>query len=133
MPVRSQKWMWVTLLLTLVLGVSLGVLLDRFVLNEARGDTRQSREGRNHGERFIDHLESELKLSAEQRENLEQTLATNREKANAFWTETRDSYTELRKEFRQDIRDLLNPDQQKRYDELLAAEDARRKKRNGKR
>jgi hypothetical protein len=133
MPMRSKKWMYVTLLLTLILGMSLGVLLDRFVLNEARGDTRQSRERRSHGERFIDHLQSELKLSTEQRENLEQMLAVNREKADAFWKKTRSSYTELRKEFRQDIRKLLTPDQQKRYDELLAAEDARRKQRNQKR
>jgi hypothetical protein len=133
MLMRSQKWMWVTLLLTLILGLSLGVLLDRFVLKEARGDTRESREGRNHGERFIDHLQSELKLSTEQRENLEQLLTVNREKADAFWKETRSSYTELRKQFRQDIRDLLAPDQQKRFDEMLAAEDARRKKRNEKR
>jgi hypothetical protein len=132
MLTRSQKWMWVTLLLTLVLGVSLGVLLDRFVLSEARGDTRQSREHRSH-EKFIEHLESELKLSSDQRGNLERILAVNREKAEAFWKETRSSYGELRKEFRQDIRDLLNPDQQKRYDELLAAEDARRRQRDKRR
>jgi Spy/CpxP family protein refolding chaperone len=133
MTIRSRKWMYVTLLLILVLGMSLGVLLDRFVLIEARGDTRESRDHREHGERFINHLQSELKLSPEQRESLEDKLATNREKAEAFWKETRSSYGELRKEFRKDIRDLLTPDQQKRYDELLAAEDARRRERRQKR
>ena len=133
MPMRSRNWMWATLLLTLVLGMSLGVLLDRFVFNEARGDTQRSRGHRGHGGRFIDRLESELRLSPEQRENLEQILTVNREKADAFWEETRSSYSELRKEFRQVIRDSLAPEQQKRFDEMLAAEDAKRKKRNKKR
>ena len=32
MPVTFKKWMWLTILLTLILGMSLGILLDSLVL-----------------------------------------------------------------------------------------------------
>jgi hypothetical protein len=120
--------MWVTLFLTLVLGMSLGILLDRFVLKGGESD-EGSHDGRSRRERFIEHLDNELDLSPEQKASLEDVLAANRKKADAFWKETRSSYAELRKEFRQEIRVLFAPEQQKIYDQLLAAEDAKRKKR----
>lgn len=128
MPMRSRKWMWVTLFLTLVLGMSLGTLLDRFVLESGRSDSGRNHDRSSRSERFIEHLDNELDLSPEQKANLEEVLADNREKADAFWEETRNSYAELRKEFRQDIRALFAPEQQKRFDEMLAAEDAKRTK-----
>ena len=128
MSMRSRKWMWVTLLLTLVLGISLGILLDRFVLNTGENDSGSNHDRRSRSERFIERLDNELNLSPEQKASLENVLDANREKADAFWEETRNSYAELRKEFREDIRALFAPEQQKLYDEMLAVEDAKRKK-----
>lgn len=121
---RSRKWMWATLVLTLVLGVSLGVLLDRNIDFQSRDGNRQSRSGR-----FLSMLETELDLSSEQKEDLTKVLAANREKADAFWREARSSYAELRKEFRQQIRSVLNPEQQERFDAMMAKHDAQHEQR----
>ena len=122
---RSRKWMWATLVLTLVLGMSLGVLLDRNIdFFQSRDGNRQSRSGR-----FLSMLETELDLSSEQKEDLTKVLAANREKADAFWREARSSYAELRKEFREQIRTVLNPEQQERFDAMMAKHDAQREQR----
>jgi uncharacterized membrane-anchored protein YhcB (DUF1043 family) len=115
---RSRKWMWVALFLTLILGMSLGVLLDRNLTGQrSQGDRRTS---------FKERLESELQLSPEQKEELEKVLTANRARADDFWKQTRSSYAELRQEFRQLIRALLTPEQQERFDAMMAEIDARR-------
>jgi Spy/CpxP family protein refolding chaperone len=119
--------MWATLSLTLVLGMSLGILLDRFVLD--RDDSRTQRRHRDGSDHFLTKLERELDLSSEQKAQLEKVLAANRQKARDFWKHTRGSYAELRQEFRQEIRTVLTPEQQKRFDEMMAKEDARRRER----
>lgn len=129
MPLRSRKWIWVSLTLTLVLGISLGILLDELVLGGERDSRRGESSRQSRTERFKAKLENELDLSREQKEELEKALASSNERARAFWKETRSAYSELRKEFRQEIRALLTPEQQKRFDEMMAREDARRKKR----
>ncbi len=121
---RSRKWMWATLVLTLILGMSLGVLLDRNIDFWSHGHDSESR-----SRRFMSMLEKELELSSEQKENLTKVLAANREKADAFWSDTRNSYAELRKEFRKQIRSVLNPEQQERFDAMMAEVDARREER----
>ncbi len=121
---RSRKWMWATLVLTLILGMSLGVRLDRNLHFWSHGHDSESR-----SRRFMSMLEKELELSSEQKENLTKVLAANREKADAFWSDTRNSYAELRKEFRKQIRSVLNPEQQERFDAMMAEVDARREER----
>lgn len=127
MSVTFKKWMWLTLLLTLVLGMSLGILLDALVLgrDDVANQHDQSRGDRT--ERFKAKLERELSLTSDQMRKLETVLAANREKADAFWKQSRESYNELRKEFRQAIRDTLTPEQQTKYDEMVRKHDERRK------
>lgn len=128
MPATFKKWMWLTLLLTLILGMSLGILLDALVLGR---DDRGGQHGQSDGdrnERFKAKLERELKLTPEQMQELDAVLASNREKADAFWKQSRESYHELRKEFRLAIRDTLTREQQTKYDEMVRKHDERRKK-----
>ena len=121
---RSRKWMWTSLLLALILGLSLGFLLDRLVSGQ-----RESRDSGERSGRFMSRLESELDLTSGQKEQLEAVLAGNHERADAFWKQTRAAYTELRKEFRAQIRDVLTPEQQERFDAMMARADARREQR----
>jgi Spy/CpxP family protein refolding chaperone len=117
--------MWATLGLTLIVGVGLGVALDRLLIE---------REGyHRHGERgakLLAKLSQELELTPEQQAELEKTIASNRERAHEFWSGSRASFETLRQEFRRDIRALLNPEQQKRFDEMVAREDEKRKRRH---
>jgi Spy/CpxP family protein refolding chaperone len=124
--------MWFTLLLTLVLGMSLGVMLDELVLGgvEDKGSRNGDREDRT--ARFKAMLERELDLSPEQTAQLEGVLSTNNERARAFWSHTREEYRELRNDFRQEIRALLTPEQQKRFDDRMAEHDEKRHRRDSK-
>jgi len=130
MQATFKKWMWLTLLLTLILGVSLGILLDALVLGRDDVGSRHDRSRGDRTERFKSKLESELGLTPEQMQELDTVLASNREKADALWKQSRESYLELRKELRQAIRDTLTPEQQKKYDEMVAEHDERRKREN---
>ena len=121
----SRQWMWATLGLTLIVGLGLGVALDRLLL-ERGGHHR-------HGERgtqLLAKLTNELDLDSEQRVALEKTIASNREQAHAFWSESRTAFDALRQEFRRDIRVLLNPEQKNKFDEMVAREDEKRQRRH---
>lgn len=128
MPVTFKKWMWLTLLLTLILGVSLGILLDALVLGRDDVESEHSQNRGDRNERFKARLENELSLTSDQMRELDTVLTANREKADAFWKQSRESYNELRKEFRQAIREILTPEQQEKYDEMVRKHDERRKK-----
>lgn len=120
----SRKWMWATLGLTLIVGMSLGVALDRLLL-EREGYHRH----REQGAKLLAKLTDELELDSEQQATLEKTLASNRERAHTFWNESRAAFDKLRQQFRQDIRVLLNPEQKRKFEEMVTREDEKRKRR----
>ena len=129
MKPASRKWMWASLLLTLIVGMGIGVAIDRLALErDGRGGDRRDR-----GARLAARLNSELQLTPEQQVKVEATLASNRERARAFWRESQTAYETLRKEFRQDIRALLDPEQQTRFDDMIRRDDERRRGREERR
>ena len=125
-PARSSGWMWVSLTLTLLVGVSLGMVLSQMVRGDrgrAEGPRHEERRGREG--RLFEKLDRELDLTEAQRAELRARLDANRDKARAFWDGTRREHAELRRQFRQEIRALLTPEQQKRYDRLISKENHR--------
>ncbi len=129
----AKKWMWVTLLATLLLGVGVGVLVDRFLLVPTVLSS-----GSDHPERWTDRrsrfrarLQEELALGPEQTRDIERVLEGNHEIARQFWAESRREFEALRQQFRSDIRDVLTEEQATRFDALLAERDERRKGREG--
>ena len=121
--------MWASLLLTLIVGMGMGVAIDRLALE---GDRRGGDRG-DRGARLAARLTSELQLTPEQQAKVEAALASNRERAREFWRESQTAYETLRKEFRQDIRALLTPEQQERFDEMVQRDDERRRQREERR
>jgi Spy/CpxP family protein refolding chaperone len=125
MKPASRKWMWASLVLTLIVGMGMGVAIDRLVLE------REGRDGAR-GERvsgLAARLRDELQLTPEQQAKVEAALAANRERARQFWRESQTAYENLRTEFRQQIRALLDPEQQTRFDEMVQRADERRRRR----
>jgi len=133
----SRGWMATALGLTLVVGVSAGVALDRFVLTTpevhlpadrssrgSRTDTRND-DGR-HGGSLLTRLTRELDLSTDQHEQLEAVLAGNRERADAYWKTSRGEYAALREEFRTAIRGVLTDAQREQFNRLLQRDEERR-------
>lgn len=140
----SSVWMAAALGLTLVVGVSAGVALDRFVLTtpeahlpanrSPRATTTDTRDddGR-HGERLLTRLTRELELTAEQHDQLEAVLANNRERADAYWKTSRGEYTALREEFRAAIRSVLTEPQREQFNQLLQRDEERRQQQSQRR
>jgi hypothetical protein len=73
-------------------------------------------------ERFLKHLDREVHLDQDQRTQIQTLLNGDRDKMVAY-LET------LRKTTRAEIRARLSPDQQTRFDAMMARHDAERKKR----
>lgn len=124
--------MGATLVATLVLGIGAGVLVDRLLIlpgTAARAEADAGAQRSDHDQRrqrFRDRLRDELHLTAEQQSKLAEVLDANHDVAERFWEDSRRQYEDLRKSFRQDIRALLTEEQRVRFDEMVAAYDARR-------
>lgn len=130
----AKKWMWVTLLTTLLLGVGVGVLVDRVLLVPAtvRSSGSDHRERwRDRRGRFLAELQRELALEPEQTREVERVLENNHDTARQFWSESRQQFDALRQQFRNEIRAVLTAEQATRFDTLLAERDQRRKAREG--
>ena len=84
-----------------------------------------SRGGRGHLER----LQRELDLSPEQRDSVRAILERHRPGFDSVWAESRPRYETLRDRVRSDIRAQLGPDQQRRYDDMIARLEAKRRAR----
>ncbi len=127
----AKKWMWITLLATLLLGVGLGVLVDRFVLvpSVLSSGSDHPERWKDRRSRFYARLQEELALGPEQSRDIERVLEGNHERARQFWAESRQQFDALRQQFRSDIRAVLTEEQATRFDDLLAERDARRKDR----
>ncbi len=146
MQLVTRVWMTAALGVTLVLGLSLGILLDRFALTtpethvvsepaEAAGggrgrEARSDRtDNRRHREPLLDRLTRELELTSVQHDSLETVLSANRERARASWRDWRGQYDAMREEFRDDIRAVLSDAQSTEFDEMLARDEERRQER----
>ena len=140
MVASAKKWMGVTLLATLMIGVGAGVLVDRFLLastsraHSRSRDADRSRGGEhaNRGRRMVERMRSGLDLTDDQAARLEEVINQNHETAHQYWKESRQEYEKIRHQFRADIRELLNDSQQLKFDEMIAEYEAKgRRNREG--
>ena len=134
--------MWTSVGLTLLVGVSLGLVGDRlffqgpapnttpiwFVCREGSLDT-EDQPGYLYPERFrkklLEGLSLELSLSQQQQDELNEMLENRRVGAREFWEDFRHAYCDVRDQFRSDIRELLESEQQQKFDEMTERLDRR--------
>lgn len=127
----AKKWMGVTLVTTLVIGMGAGILLDRLVLvptvDSRTSDSERSgeRRHRDRGHRMGERLHSRLGLTDEQVARLEEVMSENHETARQFWRNSREEFETLRQQFRADIRELLTEEQRVAFDEMVAEYEAK--------
>ncbi len=142
MMASAKKWMGVTLVATLVIGMGAGVLVDRFLLastltgltgltgstvhSRARGvDRSRGGEHSERGRRMVERLRSGLDLTDDQAARLEEVMNRNHETAHQYWKDSRQEYETIRQQFRADIRELLNEEQQGKFDQMVAEYEAK--------
>jgi len=140
----AKIWMWSSLGLVLLVGLCLGVVADRlllqpqavfadatpqkqapmwFICEDRRSIPIEEEPGYLYPERLrtrlLDSLSERLGMNAEQRSRLEESLEEKRHDAHEFWEGSRHAYCDLRDGFRDDIRALLDQEQKVRYDEMM--------------
>lgn len=125
MTSSAKKWIGVTLAATLVIGMGAGILVDRFLLvstaDSGVSDSRERGERhRDRGRRMVERLRSRLALTDEQAARLDTVMKENHETAREFWRNSRQEFETLRRQFREDIRELLTEEQRVTFDQMVA-------------
>ncbi len=135
MVATARKWMSVTLVATLFIGVGAGILVDRFLLGPtafgADVERRSGRGGdhRDHGRHMVERLEERLDLNSDQVVQLEAVVNRHHETARAFWKDSRSQFETLRVQIRHDIRELLTEEQKVEFDTMVAEYESKREHR----
>jgi len=114
-----MKLPWKYILVSLAIGLLLGGAGGVFCLRGIAAPWTP-----RNAEMFLRRLDNELRLTEPQRTQIRSFLSANRNKMASF-------QDEIRKTTRAEIRGLLTPDQQSRFDAMIARHDAKRKKREG--
>lgn len=117
---RTRLKMWLVLMAVFVLGVATGAALTGLYRSRASGP--EARERAMH-ERF-EKMRRELNLTDEQTTAVRTILDETRNEYRALKTELRPRFEEPRQKARARIRALLNPEQQKKFDAMVAQQDA---------
>ena len=120
---RTKLMMWLVLVAVFLLGAVSGAALTGLIRSRASGE-RPDHE-RAMKERF-DKMRSELNLSDQQTTAVRAILEETRNEYRALKTELRPRFEEPRLKARTRIRALLTPEQQQKFDAMMAQHDAQR-------
>ena len=106
----------------LIIGLLLGTLLGASPL---RWKIRSLWDHRTPQERILGRISSRLDLSSEQKTKVAAILEAKRVKIDALFAEGRSKFQAVRMETRAEIRNILTPEQIKKFEVLEAEMDAR--------
>ncbi len=119
-----MKLSWKQVVPAFLLGAAAGLLLSRCCAISAF-----HRHGSGRFEHYLlDQFSSKLQLTEEQRGKVAAILEAKRKKVDALRAEIKPRFEEIRTSTSGEIRQLLNPDQQKKFDQLEAKWSIRRKR-----
>ena len=119
---RTRLKIWLVLVVVFVLGCATGVALTGLYRSRASGDRPETRE-RAMNERF-ERMRNELSLTEQQTTAVRTILDETRNEYRALRTELRPRFEEPRLKARSRIRALLTSEQQKKFDAMVAQQDA---------
>ena len=126
---KSRWKSWLVLVVVFVLGAVTGVGLGGVYRSKTDVSFRGS-PGRNRDAMF-EKMRSDLSLTEEQSKEMRKVLDETGNDFRALRNELRPRYEELRLKTRGRMRALLTPEQQGKFDSLMAEIDARRQKEGG--
>jgi Spy/CpxP family protein refolding chaperone len=115
-----MKSTWIHIVIALLIGIGVGWLgADKFESH------RPWKKGR-----MMERFSKELHLTPDQAQKVAKIMESTRAKFDTLHDEVRPRMEEIRNSSRQEIRNLLNTDQQKAFDQMNARWEARKKRRN---
>ncbi len=126
---KSRLKTWLVLVVIFVLGGVTGVGIGGVYRSKGDASFRGS-PGRNR-EAMFEKMRADLNLSEEQSKEMRKVLDETGNEFRALRSELRPRYEELRMKTRGKMRALLTPEQQVKFDSLMAEIDARRQKEGG--
>lgn len=121
---RTRMKMWLVLVAVFVLGSVTGAALTGLYRSRASGDRPEARD-KAMRERF-EKMRTELKLTDDQTKAVRAIIDETRNEYRALRTELRPRFEEPRQKARARIRALLTPEQQQKFDAMIAQQDAQR-------
>jgi hypothetical protein len=68
---------------------------------------------------FVRRLDDALKLTADQRSAIEKIIAEGQDQNHSIWTNNAEQMRRVMQDVRRHLHDVLSPDQQKQFDELM--------------
>lgn len=119
---RTRLKIWLVLVAVFVLGSVTGAALTGLYRSRASGGGKESKERAMH-ERF-EKMRQELSLTDDQTTQVRAILDETRNEYRTLREELRPRFDEPRMKARAKIRALLNAEQQKKFDALVAQQDA---------
>jgi Spy/CpxP family protein refolding chaperone len=128
---RTTLKIWLVLVAVFLLGSVTGAALTGLYRSRASGG-REARDRGRHEQRF-EKMRQELGLTDQQTNDVRAILDQTRNEYRALREELRPRFEEPRLKARAKIRALLSADQQKKFDELTARQDAEHKAESEKR
>ncbi len=122
--IRSKKLAFVSFLAVFLLGMVLGVVLERFVFSADYHGRRR------HGpsEYLFNKFSKELALDEEQKNQLEKLLKEIGDKHRRIRDANKQQYAKIRSEFDASFRQVLTHDQLEKYERLVQEFEAARKR-----
>ena len=108
------------LLAVFVLGSATGAAIDGIYRARASADSRVL--SMRDGEAYFETLQRQLKLNAVQASSIRLILDRTRDDYKGICAETRPRYDALRGQARMQMRALLTPEQQQRFDDIVTQE-----------
>ena len=121
---RTRIKIWLVLLVVFVLGCATGAALDVLYRSRAAGPRREGHE--RDAQARLDAMRRDLNLTDEQANAVRAILDETRERYHALRAELRPRFEEPRQQARARIRALLTPEQQQKFDAIVAQHDSRR-------
>src|SRR5579864_990170 len=106
------------LLLVFVLGVAIGALGLTLMNGRVYGARPNPRQGTPGPTRVVNRLTRDLDLTADQQKRLSEILANTQARYNAIRQQMNPQFDQVRSEGREQIRQILTPEQQPKLDEF---------------
>ncbi len=123
--IRMRIVLWLVIVVVFALGCVTGASLDSLYRSRAGGPRGEIR-GPHGPDQFIENMRHDLNLNDQQSQQIRAILDDTRNQYRSLRTEVRPRYDVIRQQARSRIRAVLSPEQQQRFDAMIAERDAKR-------
>ena len=124
---KTRLKIWLVLAGVFAIGIVTGAALDGLYRTRAGGGRGRGAEGKH--EKMFEETRRELNLTDEQAAKVKVILDETREEFRALHTEMRPRFDAVRQRARARMRETLMPEQQTRFDQMMARRDQKMRER----